>query len=104
MRCPLLVILLSIVLVVVCCMGLRYMRITTDPVELWSAPHSRARLEKQYFDEHFGPFFRTEQLIITTPWTNWFQFESTTGDDIPFAPILNITLLHQVRNQCWLTE
>lgn len=85
-------------------MGLRYMRITTDPVELWSAPHSRARLEKQYFDEHFGPFFRTEQLIITTPWTNWFQFESTTGDDIPFAPILNITLLHQVRNQCWLTE
>ncbi|XP_017351116.1 NPC intracellular cholesterol transporter 1 [Ictalurus punctatus] len=95
-RCPLLVILLSVVLVVVCCMGLRYMRITTDPVELWSAPHSRARLEKQYFDEHFGPFFRTEQLIITTPWTNWFQFESTTGDDIPFAPILNITLLHQI--------
>ncbi|KAF4076370.1 hypothetical protein AMELA_G00213600 [Ameiurus melas] len=95
-RCPLLVILLSVVLVVVCCMGLRHMRITTDPVELWSAPHSRARQEKQYFDEHFGPFFRTEQLIITTPWTNWFQFESTTGDNIPFAPILNITLLHQI--------
>ncbi|MCJ8745223.1 hypothetical protein PDJAM_G00127900 [Pangasius djambal] len=95
-RCPLLVILLSIVLVVICCMGLRHMRITTDPVDLWSAPHSRARQEKQYFDEHFGPFFRTEQLIITTPWTNWFTFESTTGGDIPFAPILNISLLHQI--------
>ncbi|MCI4390967.1 hypothetical protein PGIGA_G00129000 [Pangasianodon gigas] len=95
-RCPLLVILASIVLVVICCMGLKYTRITTDPVDLWSAPHSRARQEKQYFDEHFGPFFRTEQLIITTPWTNWFTFESTTGDDIPFAPILNISLLHQI--------
>ncbi|XP_060762393.1 NPC intracellular cholesterol transporter 1 isoform X2 [Neoarius graeffei] len=95
-RRPLLVILVSIVLVVVCCMGLKYMRITTDPVHLWSGPHSRSRLEKQYFDEHFGPFFRTEQLIITTPRTDWFVFESTTGPNIPFAPILNISLLHQI--------
>lgn len=99
-RRPLLVIFVSIVLVVICCFGLRYMRITTDPVDLWSAPQSRARQEKQYFDEHFGPFFRTEQLIITTPWTNWFTFESASRD-IPFAPILNISLLHQVRNRVY---
>ncbi|XP_062844133.1 NPC intracellular cholesterol transporter 1 [Trichomycterus rosablanca] len=95
-RRPCLVIFTSVVLVAICCSGLQYMRITTDPVELWSAPHSRARQEKRYFDQHFGPFFRTEQLIITTPRTDWFVFPSQTGQDIPFSPILNISLLHQV--------
>ena len=36
-----------------------------DPVELWSAPDSRARVEKDYFDNHFGPFYRTSQIIFT---------------------------------------
>lgn len=66
-RHPLTVILTSVVLVSICSAGLTYMRITTNPVELWSSPSSRARQEKDYFDQHFGPFFRTEQLIITTP-------------------------------------
>ena len=42
---------------VLCCLvlscGLALFKITTDPVELWSAPDSRARLEKNYFDTHF---------------------------------------------------
>ncbi|XP_036411674.1 NPC intracellular cholesterol transporter 1 [Colossoma macropomum] len=95
-RQPLLVILISMVLVAACSTGLMYMRVTTNPVDLWSAPGSKARQEKDYFDQNFGPFFRTEQLIITTPWTDWFTFVSTTGPDILFAPILNISLLHQV--------
>ncbi|KAG9278769.1 Niemann-Pick C1 protein [Astyanax mexicanus] len=95
-RHPLLVILFSLVFVGGCSSGLARMRVTTDPVELWSAPHSQARQEKDYFDQHFGPFFRTEQLIITTPWTDWFIFESTSGPNIPFAPIFNISLLHQI--------
>jgi Niemann-Pick C1 protein len=28
-------------------------KVTTDPVELWSSPESRARQEKKYFDENF---------------------------------------------------
>ena len=36
----------------------------TDPVSLWSAPNSRARVEKEFFDENFGPFYRVEQMII----------------------------------------
>ncbi|XP_017557987.1 NPC intracellular cholesterol transporter 1 [Pygocentrus nattereri] len=95
-RQPLLVIMLSMVLVAACSTGLMHMRVTTNPVDLWSAPHSEARQEKDYFDQHFGPFFRTEQLIITTPWTEWFKLVSTTGPDILFAPILNISLLQQV--------
>lgn len=44
--------------------GIFFMRITTDPVELWAAPHSRSRIEKDFFDETFGPFYRTAQVFI----------------------------------------
>lgn len=94
-RHPLTVILTSVVLVSICSAGLTYMRITTNPVELWSSPSSRARQEKDYFDQHFGPFFRTEQLIITTPVNASFVFSPISGPDINFSSILNITLLHQ---------
>lgn len=40
------------------------MEITTDPVELWAAPHSRSRIEKDFFDDTFGPFYRTAQIFI----------------------------------------
>ncbi|XP_054158157.1 NPC intracellular cholesterol transporter 1-like [Oppia nitens] len=36
----------------------------TDPVNLWSAPDSRARLEKNFYDQNFNPFYRIQQLII----------------------------------------
>uniref|UniRef100_A0A673KAM8 Niemann-Pick C1 protein-like n=1 Tax=Sinocyclocheilus rhinocerous TaxID=307959 RepID=A0A673KAM8_9TELE len=95
-RHPLTVILTSVVLVLICSAGLSYMSITTNPVELWSSPSSRARQEKDYFDQHFGPFFRTEQLIITTPLNASGVFSPTSGPDIHFSSILNISLLHQV--------
>lgn len=38
--------------------------VTTNPVELWSAPTSLYRVEKNYFDQNFQPFYRIEQLII----------------------------------------
>lgn len=44
--------------------GIKYLNITTDPVQLWASPNSRSRLERTYFDEHFEPFYRTEQVII----------------------------------------
>lgn len=44
--------------------GIFFMEITTDPVELWAAPHSRSRQEKDYFDNTFGPFYRTAQIFI----------------------------------------
>ncbi|KAL1279958.1 hypothetical protein QQF64_014558 [Cirrhinus molitorella] len=95
-RHPLTVILTSVVLVSICSAGLSYLRITTNPVELWSSPNSRARQEKDYFDQHFGPFFRTEQLIITTSVNASFTFSPISGPDIYFSSILNISLLHQV--------
>lgn len=44
--------------------GITYLSITSDPIEIWAAPTSRARLEKDYFDSHFQPFYRTEQVYI----------------------------------------
>ena len=54
----------SAILLVACCCGWVFFTVTTDPVELWSSPLSRARTEKNYFDQHFGRFYRTEQIII----------------------------------------
>uniref|UniRef100_A0A8C2W834 NPC1 like intracellular cholesterol transporter 1 n=1 Tax=Cyclopterus lumpus TaxID=8103 RepID=A0A8C2W834_CYCLU len=55
------------VIVAVFSAGLKSIELTTDPVELWSAPNSRARQEKDFHDKHFDPFFRTNQLILTAP-------------------------------------
>ncbi|XP_029309885.1 NPC intracellular cholesterol transporter 1 [Cottoperca gobio] len=96
-RRPSLVILGSMILVVASSGGLIYMRITTNPVELWSSPTSQARQEKDYFDSHFGPFFRTVQLIITTPVKAPFIYSPyPMGSDVPFGSILDKEILHQV--------
>lgn len=44
--------------------GAFYLKITTDPVELWAGPNSRSRVEKDYFDSRFSPFYRTNQIFI----------------------------------------
>ena len=46
------------------CSGIYFLQLTTDPVDLWAAPSSRARLEKRYYDENFEPFYRTAQIFI----------------------------------------
>ncbi|EGV93491.1 Niemann-Pick C1 protein, partial [Cricetulus griseus] len=96
-RNPTCVIFFSLVFITACSSGLVFVRVTTNPVELWSAPHSRARLEKEYFDKHFGPFFRMEQLIIQAPNTSEHIYEPyPSGSDVSFGPPLNKEILHQV--------
>ncbi|KAJ7937284.1 patched family-domain-containing protein [Mycena leptocephala] len=45
--------------------GWKHFQIERDPVRLWVAPSSESRIQKEYFDEHFGPFYRTEQIFVT---------------------------------------
>lgn len=45
--------------------GWRFFQIEKDPIRLWVSPSSQAKSQKQYFDDHFGPFYRAEQLFIT---------------------------------------
>ncbi|KZT12544.1 multidrug efflux transporter AcrB transmembrane domain-containing protein [Laetiporus sulphureus 93-53] len=47
-------------------LGWKYFEVETDPVRLWVAPNSESKLQKEYFDEHFGPFYRTEQIFVTS--------------------------------------
>ncbi|XP_037364629.1 NPC intracellular cholesterol transporter 1 [Talpa occidentalis] len=96
-RNPGCVIFFSVAFIVACASGLVFARVTTNPVDLWSAPSSQARLEKEYFDTHFGPFFRTEQLIIQAPNTQIHTYQPyPSGSDVPFGPPLDKEILHQV--------
>ncbi|KAF4788828.1 Niemann-Pick C1 protein [Turdus rufiventris] len=96
-RNPRPVILFSVVFIAMCCSGFVYIKATTNPVDLWSAPSSQARKEKEYFDTHFGPFFRTEQIIIQAPKSHPDTYSPyPSGEDVPFGPPLTKDILHQV--------
>ena len=58
------VMLSSMIIAIVFALGMVKMIITTDPVELWAGPNSRSRIEKDFFDSNFRPFYRTEMVII----------------------------------------
>ena len=64
-RFPLLTIGMSILVVGLLSLGWLQFEIETDPVHLWVSPTSLAAQEKAFFDENFGPFYRTEQVFIT---------------------------------------
>ncbi|CAF0910919.1 unnamed protein product [Didymodactylos carnosus] len=61
---PRMVIIPVCVILFVLCFGCRYYTVTTDPVDLWVAKNSRARQEKDYFDQNFKPFYRIAHLIL----------------------------------------
>ena len=42
------------------------LRVKTDPVRLWVAPNSESKLQKEFFDQNFGPFYRPEQIFVTS--------------------------------------
>jgi Niemann-Pick C1 protein len=45
--------------------GWRQFEVETDPVRLWVSPSSESKQQKEFFDENFGPFYRTEQIFVT---------------------------------------
>ena len=86
----------AIIIIALAC-GLAFFTVTTDPVELWSAPNSEARREKEIYDSKFDPFYRTEQLIIrpTRNVPGGYK-QSPYGNFVPFGPIFHLDLLNQV--------
>ena len=61
---PSLVIIVCVLFILCSSLGLLTMRFETDPIKLWVAPDSREAVEKRFFDEQFGGFYRTQQLFI----------------------------------------
>uniref|UniRef100_A0A671VJB9 NPC1 like intracellular cholesterol transporter 1 n=1 Tax=Sparus aurata TaxID=8175 RepID=A0A671VJB9_SPAAU len=93
---PLTVLLLSAVVVAVFSAGLKSIELTTDPVELWSATNSRARMEKEFHDTTFDPFFRTNQLILTAPGRKGHQYDSLLFGPTNFSGIISKELIMQL--------
>ncbi|XP_063417438.1 NPC intracellular cholesterol transporter 1-like [Mytilus trossulus] len=84
-RRPVIVIVLGVLIAGALSAGLYFFKVTTNPVELWSAKNSRARTEKDYFDSHFGPFYRTEQLIVTRPNNNTIVKHKNPGSIVSYT-------------------
>jgi hypothetical protein len=67
-RRPALVAATGLFLAALASLGLVQIRLTTDPVELWSSPGSRARAERHFFNTQltfvpFFPFFFQKKII-----------------------------------------
>uniref|UniRef100_A0A3Q1JB28 SSD domain-containing protein n=1 Tax=Anabas testudineus TaxID=64144 RepID=A0A3Q1JB28_ANATE len=70
--------------------------LTTDPVELWSAPSSRARKEKDFHDTYFDPFFRTNQVILTAPGRQGHIYNSLLFGQQNFSGLVSKDLVIQL--------
>ncbi|KAI9598766.1 patched family-domain-containing protein [Syncephalis fuscata] len=59
-------ILISLLFTGFCSLGWAHFKVDTSPEKLWVGPKSTVAKQKAFFDEHFSPFYRTQQLIITS--------------------------------------
>ncbi|XP_076173454.1 NPC intracellular cholesterol transporter 1 homolog 1b isoform X2 [Ptiloglossa arizonensis] len=70
------------------CYGITYLSVTSDPIEIWAAPTSRARIEKDYFDSRFQPFYRTEQVYIKSVGLDKILHNTSNGL-LEFGPVFD---------------
>ncbi|XP_071519627.1 NPC intracellular cholesterol transporter 1-like [Panulirus ornatus] len=92
---PWTVLIVAALLTVGLSLGIIFLQVTTDPVELWAAPHSRSRIEKEYFDKNFEPFYRTEMLIIRPVGIGKVIHKTPDGEEM-WGPVFNKTFLSEV--------
>ncbi|XP_041087917.1 NPC1-like intracellular cholesterol transporter 1 [Polyodon spathula] len=90
---PIKVILISLIAVLVLSVGLFFIKLTTDPVELWSSPNSRAMKEKAFHDANFDHFFRTNQIILTAPNHKGYTYNSLLFGRQNFSGLLSKDLI-----------
>ncbi|XP_065080828.1 NPC intracellular cholesterol transporter 1 isoform X3 [Ochlerotatus camptorhynchus] len=92
---PWIVLLFGLLFIVAMGFGIKFLHITTNPVELWASPNSRSRVEREYFDSHFEPFYRIEQLIIKAENLSNVVHNTSNGA-IVFGPVFNKQFLLDV--------
>ncbi|XP_031627932.1 NPC intracellular cholesterol transporter 1 homolog 1b [Contarinia nasturtii] len=92
---PLMTLIVCIIIIPLISVGVFFMKITTDPVELWAAPHSRSRQEKDFFDNTFGPFYRTAQIYIKPTDSKYITHDTKSGT-LNFGPAFNKPFLEAV--------
>jgi Niemann-Pick C1 protein len=96
---PILVLIIGALFCVALSGGFYFFDVITDPVELWSPADSNTRLNKNYYDTHFRPFYRTTQMIIRatnqTPWQHQLD-PFYQNDPIQYSSIFEREFLEQV--------
>ncbi|KAH6843184.1 patched family-domain-containing protein [Chaetomium sp. MPI-CAGE-AT-0009] len=63
-RFPALTIVGSTLVVLLLSAGWFHFEIEKDPARLWVSPTSEAAQEKAFYDDNFGPFYRTEKIFL----------------------------------------
>ncbi|XP_065576590.1 NPC intracellular cholesterol transporter 1-like isoform X2 [Artemia franciscana] len=95
-RHALLVLFTGVLLSLALSCGVAHLKVIVDPVELWASPQSRSRLEKDYFDKNFSPFFRTEQVIISAKDLKPFNRTTVDGEVKWYGPVFRKEFLLEV--------
>lgn len=90
---PIKVMIVSLAIVAGLSSGIIWMELTTDPLELWSSPDSQARQEKELYEKHFGPFFRTNQIILTAKNPKSYIYDSLLWGKKNFSGVLSKEVL-----------
>ncbi|CAH1141196.1 unnamed protein product [Phyllotreta striolata] len=90
------VLVMSVIGIALLTSGSIFLKVTTDPVELWASPKSTSRMNKDFFDSYFGPFYRTNQIFIRAVGLEPFIFESKYGGNITLGPAFNSDFLQAV--------
>ena len=70
-------------------------KVERDPVNLWVASDSRALREKNEFEAAFGPFYRTEQIILSRRNGASVRNDTTSTTVVTFD---NLKLLFDIEN------
>jgi Niemann-Pick C1 protein len=63
-RFPAITIITSTLVVLLFSVGWFHFELEKDPARLWVSPTSAAAQEKAFFDDNFGPFYRTEKVFL----------------------------------------
>ncbi|KAF6204978.1 hypothetical protein GE061_019145 [Apolygus lucorum] len=92
---PTLVLALASWFIVLTSYGINYMVITTDPIQIWAAPSSSSRIQKDYFDSTFGPFYRSEQIFFLPKGLDKISHPTADGV-LEFGPVFNKEFLLKV--------
>ena len=67
---PVVVIMIGIIIALIASYGWIRVELETDPVKLWTSKKGEILQQKEFFDLNFGPFYRTEQIILAVKETN----------------------------------
>ncbi|XP_043277996.1 NPC intracellular cholesterol transporter 1 homolog 1b-like [Venturia canescens] len=83
---PAVVLLSTAFIVIALSIGIKFLIVTVNPIEIWASPTSQSRIDKDYFDKHFQPFYRTEQIYLKSVGLEKITHETSIGT-LVFGPV-----------------